>query len=616
MRNSGSLKKNDGSVKGFGFLLASIFVITIYFDTNSIDPFNTPKSIVLYISAGWLLGHLINFTRNEKILRNASDFAVHIVSILFLVALTISFLFTDVKITGFIGDTQRRNGLLTYIALIIFFLFSVRCINVLTAENLIKFCITTGIVVSFYGFLQVTGNDFIKWDNPYNAMIGTTGNPNFASALLAVLGTISILSITFKKISIYFRIIALVMFICSLILIVRSDSRQGLLVVFFSLLAYYFFKILNTKRKNLKFTALFPVVLGVIAIVGMLQKGPLSSLLYKESVSTRGFYWRAAFEMFSNNFLFGVGLDRYGYYFKEFREPDYVLRYGTDIGSSNAHNVILQLFATGGFFVGLTYLMLLGLIFFAGIKLIFKSTGDTQRLSLILFSAWLGFQAQSFISIDNLAISVWGWLLGGAIIGLLRNNRENSSILEKRNKQKIDTLSLLQPMISALILIPTSMISYSLYRAETDTQLARTYASQAGNADKQQVLRFANNVINNPFSDPNYKLQVSLYLVDVGLIPESLTFVKSISDNDPRNLESLRWLALYETQNNKVENAIKYRIQISKLDPWNLRNYLELGNLYKTLGDFSNMNQVKEKILSISSNSEFAIKAKQELILN
>jgi O-antigen ligase len=174
-----------------------------------------------------------------------------------------------------------------------------------------------------------------------------------------------------------------------------------------------------------------------MAISGMLQKGPLASILYKESVSTRGFYWRAAYEMFVNNVYTGVGLDRYGYFFKQFREPDYVVRYGTDIGSSNAHNVILQLFATGGIFVGLAYLTLLGIILSTGIKQILHTTGDIQKLSLILFSAWLGFQAQAFISIDNLAISVWGWLIGGSIIGLSRNssNEHTGRDLQKTYKK-------------------------------------------------------------------------------------------------------------------------------------------------------------------------------------
>ena len=46
-------------------------------------------------------------------------------------------------------------------------------------------------------------------------------------------------------------------------------------------------------------------------------------------------------------------------------------------------------------------------------------------------SAWIGFQAQSLISIDNIGIAVWGWLLGGAIIGLSNGINENLKEKEK-----------------------------------------------------------------------------------------------------------------------------------------------------------------------------------------
>ena len=61
--------------------------------------------------------------------------------------------------------------------------------------------------------------------------------------------------------------------------------------------------------------AVFFLVL-VCSVLGMLQKGPLQNLLYKDSVSVRGFYWRAAIEMLKSEPLFGVGSDRYGSFFR------------------------------------------------------------------------------------------------------------------------------------------------------------------------------------------------------------------------------------------------------------------------------------------------------------
>jgi O-antigen ligase len=59
-------------------------------------------------------------------------------------------------------------------------------------------------------------------------------------------------------------------------------------------------------RKLSLFVVGFSVAGAILAILGMLQKGPLVSLLYKDSVSVRGYYWRAGIEMFKDSPLTGV----------------------------------------------------------------------------------------------------------------------------------------------------------------------------------------------------------------------------------------------------------------------------------------------------------------------
>ena len=111
----------------------------------------------------------------------------------------------------------------------------------------------------------------------------------------------------------------------------------------------------------------------------MLQVGPLKEYLYKSSVSVRGFYWRAGYQMFIDHPLTGVGVDRYGVYFKQYREVQYPLNYGFSLNSTNAHNVPIQLFATGGIFVGIFYLLTISFIFYRGIYAIKKFAGSVRR---------------------------------------------------------------------------------------------------------------------------------------------------------------------------------------------------------------------------------------------
>jgi hypothetical protein len=248
----------------------------------------------------------------------------------------------------------------------------------------------------------------------------------------------------------------------------------------------------------------------------MLQVGPLEKFLYKDSVSVRGYYWRAGIEMFRDNIWFGVGLDRYGSFFKEYREPSYVLKYGYDITSSNAHNTFIQLFATSGFFVGVFYLLIILFVLLSGIKLLGTSEKQEQKIVLGLLSAWVGFQAQSLISIDNIGISVWGWLLGGSIIGLsLRARTETNQVNLPKSKGFVQ-VNLFQPAVSLLFLLPIIYFSAGLYKDEQNMLLLKGYADPAYPGNNPIVQTLFDKIYDNPVSDPFYRYRASFHAYDMG----------------------------------------------------------------------------------------------------
>ena len=187
--NQIELNKKSGSV---WFLILGVTLVTIYFNIQIEDPFNTPKLIILLLVSGWIFGHLVNSYREERVNLRSTEFNTLLLSLILIISLLVSALLTDVKLVGFIGDTQRRNGFLAYFGLIIIFLYASRIIDFIYALRFIKVSIIVGMLVSSYGLMQVLGKDFVEWDNPYNAMIATVGNPNFASALLAILFLISL----------------------------------------------------------------------------------------------------------------------------------------------------------------------------------------------------------------------------------------------------------------------------------------------------------------------------------------------------------------------------------------------------------------------------------------
>jgi len=607
-------KLNSSSI---WLLLVGASACTIYFNTKLIDPFNTPKLAILITLSGWMIGHLISIFRSEPSVFSSHNRWFWIVTVLYLASLLIAFFSTDLFITSLIGENQRRNGFLAYFSLLVIFIFTYLRMDLVFIERLIKTLLILGLILASYGILQTTGNDFVEWVNPYNPIVATLGNPNFASAFFAMILCLSVFSLRFQTLPQKYKILAGSVILLSGLCILRSQSRQGILAAALGITFYiccYFYLI----RRKLKFT-----VLGIssccvlISIFGMLNSGPLASALYKDSVSVRGYYWRAGIEMLKSHPILGVGLDRYGSYFKEFRESSYSLRYGFEITSSNAHNTPIQLFATGGLLLVLSYLVLLTFVFISGLSAVKKTTGELQRVSLALLATWIAFQAQSFISIDNLGLSIWGWVIGATILAIRRQTDLNpvsdfqlktTSMVTKPKK-----VTVFQPVISALFVAPALIVSAHLFRFESDAYAIRSFELAKPSGYQQLILARNDGLVRNPIADPFYVFQSARSLYDFGEKTKALNQVQNLLKSDPRNLDYLSWLAWQSEIDFNYAQSINYRLDIARYDPWNASNYLNLGLLYQELGDNQNAHKMKDKVLSFAALTTVGDLAREKL---
>lgn len=595
------------------FMVLGVAAITICFKTDFYDPFNSAKLILLLVVSGWLSGYLVNSYRGMPIKFGKKDFIALLLTATFVIAMFVSTVLSDPFIVALIGDTQRRNGFLAYLSLSVISLYAAKSINRSNVLRVYKTAILTGLILSTYGLIQISGNDFIAWNNPYNSMISTLGNPNFASAMLAILASLSLYSLFLKQIYIYFKFISCIVIIGALFAIIESDSRQGLLALFFSIMFYTaIFAYIKNKKIGL-ILIVFSLIGTICAIMGMLQRGPFQATLYKDSVSVRGYYWRAGIEMLREYPLTGVGIDRYGAYFKEFREVGYPLKYGFDITSSNAHNTFIQLFATSGFFVGMAYFSLVLFIFIVGFRELKNGDLEDKKIMLGLISSWLAFQSQSLISIDNLGISVWGWLLGGSIIGLSRNREEiNLKTLEDKTvaSKRIAQINLFQPLLSGLILIPTIILCTLIFRFENQLYILKSY-SNATTQDKQSSQNVVDSILNNPASDPYYKFQAAITLYELGDSKRAYNVINELHSKDGNNSDFLKGLIFFDNLNGDLPAAINSRMELAKIDPWNAENYLELLILHEQKGEFEKANFFKDKILSFAPNTDVAKRAQE-----
>jgi hypothetical protein len=214
------------------------------------------------------------------------------------------------------------------------------------------------------------------------------------------------------------RVICASQVIVSLALIVLSNSQQGLLVIASGVAVLAAIRVYYLKNRLLLISFVAIILVGAFsAILGMLKMGPLSSILYQDSITFRGDYWRAAIQMASEKPLFGVGLDSYGDWYRRGRDLEATVRRGPEIVTNAAHNVYLDMLANGGVTLFVLYCASVILVIISIVKIL-KSGKPLNSSHLAIIACWVAFQIQSVISINQLGLVIWGWLLGGLIIGI------------------------------------------------------------------------------------------------------------------------------------------------------------------------------------------------------
>jgi O-antigen ligase len=589
-------------------------LITLYFNSKIQDPFNSPKLWLLLILVSILISPVLSSVKLIK--TNIITFRFTITVGIFLLALLLSALFTENYYLALIGETQRKLGFLTYFCLAILMLYAMLRSNFQNIKFTLIVMSALGLFFAIYGQFQHAGQDFVTWNNPYNSIIGSLGNPNYAAALMAIMGVASF-GVSFSpSLNKTLKTFGLLNSMFILYTIYLSNARQGLIsysVGICIILTYY----LYSKRKIYGSISLgLFLVLGAVAILGMLQIGPLTNLLYKSSVTIRGYYWAAGIEMFKDNPFFGVGVDSYGDHFKQYRDVNYPLKYGFDITSTNAHNVFIQFFSTGGFLVGISYVVLMILVLRAGLRAIKFSPIKERPFCIALFACWVSFQAQSVISIDNIGLTIWGWILGGILVGLHKDSTtiQLSAPAKLKSRKSIESIQLLNYALSVVFILGSTILISNFYKGEKNALNARVVFDSELSDKNPQVYKVASETFLINLNDPTYKMASAYYMAVSGFKDEGFQRLERIIEENPRNYDALNLLAGLSEQFGLSDKAIEYRVTISELDPWNAKNYLRLGNLYKFQGNFQSMEEMRTKILKFAENTPEGAQAKLDLV--
>ena len=538
------IKSRLGQIVLWGAGVTTLLVTPFF----SYDPINVPRFLSVFVYG--LVGFLLLLGLKQEVLGRMYR-KVLIVSVGFIGWSLVALLISGVNLTeGFFGVTGRQSGLLAYFALIALMMCSVLSSSANLQSKLANLLVWVGLVSGLYGALQSFGGDPFDWINPFSPVFGFFGNPNFQASFMGM-AAVAAVALSLKRserLMVRFGLLGFVSL--ALFNIYRSKSQQGYLVFLAGVVVIgYLFVRGNSKLKKLSWLYLVASFVGFVAVLlDILQKSPWSSILYKESVTFRGDFWRAGWKMTLENPVFGVGLDGYRDHYRASRDLVTALRPGSDAMTDSAHNVFLDISSGGGFPLLIIYVSLVGLTIYSAIKVIRRSSGFDFGFAAVL-GVWVAYLAQSVISINQLGLAVWGWVLMGSIIGYEINTREKIEV--KSVKSAYPAVAIGLGLIIGLGIGLPLMVADATFRSTV----------KAGD-----VIKIEASVRQWPQSVT--RMTLAAQILREGNLPErSVVIAREAVEFNPMNYEAWRELLLQPnaTESERVQ-AFK---MMKKLDPFN-----------------------------------------------
>ena len=554
-------EKTLAKILSYGAAITAVLVIS----STVTDPVNTPKLVSLGIVGTAAFGIVLATWRKGQ---SRSVQIATLLAFFFLIAATSATVFSESPLSqNFYGTYGRNNGLITYIFLAVVFVSATALTHQSSFDTLTKGLILAGVVNIIYCAWVILFGDFIGWSNPYGNILGTFGNPNFIGAFLGIFVSAFVAYAISPSRSVMWKWSLLLVVPITLFEIIDSSAIQGRVVAAggLALVAFSWIKF-KVGKLILGLYSMAVTIVGVFAVLGALQIGPLTQFIYKTSVSLRGQYWLAGWNAGESHPFTGVGMDTLGDWYRRVRDPQALILPGPNTVVNAAHNVYLDMFAFGGWPLVISYIALVAYSGYALVRTFVRLKAFDGTFTAISV-AWIGYQVQSLISINQIGLAIWGWLLGGTLIAYERFTRNQISgefgFKDKTQKSaqsttKIsDSRVLLASSVSALIGL---LIALPPFVSDTKWKSAMN-AQSLPQIEESMKPSYFNPLNTNRFTS-NIRLLEESKLTDL-----AHKYALEATEWNPQVYDF--WRILYFISGSTPEDRERALVKMKELDPLN-----------------------------------------------
>jgi O-antigen ligase len=579
------------------FILFGGVFTTLAIWTKLEDPINLPKMCVLVLFAAVILGLSLPVLLNVNKTSSGSQRTALLLIGIFALGLLISTIATDVKYTAIFGEYHRNNGALSYISMALLMVTAALAFDLKSSSRYLKFYAATGLLLTTYGFIQGAGKDPVGWKLDYNPFITTLGNPNFTSGFLGIAAVaIYLLAIEAKDRKV--QIAWLIGLLANLYILRKSGSIQGLFGFLIGAAIITIVKLWLIKKRYGQAALITTGVLGIPVALAVLNIGPLASKLFQSTLRNRLDYWHAAFNMFKEQPIFGIGIDRFGEYYREYAVQVQVVQGQT---TDNAHSIYMQLLATGGLALFIPYVVLIGYITYRGLLALIRAEGAKKLRISGMFGIWLGSAAINIVAIDNLGVAVWFWITGGVLITLTKveSTEESSESVQKnlksgKSNRNNSTIEFPWPAVSAAALLCLALIFVGPGISKSHKSFV--LKNNSNNLSASALIAELNSQVSGSQNNLHNLIVLNDIALRQGELELSLKMSERIREIDPRSFYGQYLPAIAYEATGKPTEAIEFRKKLLKLDPWGNANMIQLIKNYLAVGNRGEAEALAAKI--------------------
>jgi hypothetical protein len=202
------------------------------------------------------------------------------------------------------------------------------------------------------------------------------------------------------------------------------------------------------------------------------------------------------------------------------------------------------------------------LVVAAAIKVV-KRTAGFDPVFAGLVAVWIAYQAQSIISLNQLGLAVWGWIISGLIIGYEIYTREVEVVQKQGPKGKSASAMAAQKVMpaTAVGIFVGMLIGIALGVPSLNT--ASKYKTGLESRDVNTVQKIASNWP----QDASRSAQIALILNENKLPEQALAVIQDAKGKFPDSYDV--WKVLASLPNAPAEDIAAAKAQMKRLDPNN-----------------------------------------------